>query len=1001
MDIVEELRANPEAGAKRLESEYKAGLMTLAIRFLPDVGDAEELVNRTLSAVVSGIDGYVEQSAFFAWMCRILSNIHAKDIRRKANAATELSEQAVKAAVDRDASERIFQEVDAGLLRDAIEELPNEIRETVILHYFMGMSVRTAARFLVVSSGTVAWRLHYARMLLGVKLGAVAKTKGAKAILLALLLATLGICAGVVLSLTPDGSEADLPQDADSAIFSPQAAADLSDGKRESSLDAALEANSRIPRNDSQQQEGNLMTTKQEGKSLTTVKRLSTTVAASALAVASPLGSMDAATTTSHLLYEPDSYVQDGLVVMYDGIRNVGLGVAHDSTTNLWTDLSGNGNDGIFGATPDSDCYWTDTGFYLNGSKSYIQTSGNVTGTECVTVEAVGDWSSQANANYPNLVSVAYNNSNYDCGIFLNSSGQLQWKLNGTAAGLGFSSRPIINGWDKKTFSAVVSTTNSIIYSQGGAVLSSVPARSETHGYFVTNKWNFGINYSASQYRPKGEYRAFRLYNRALTAEEIAANYQLDQYRFVTGIPTTNVLITANIDGVGGDIGTGAFAVDENGYTFTFPASKTSGGNTYALSSCTVAEWDSAADDWSATETTQTIDANDGVSISIANTDKKRITLEWVGPPSFGAATVSGDADTGYTLSFTVASQPATSVTVYSTGGETVLGTASGTFAVGDSGTVSLSSFAGAQLLTATIANASGSTSASLGAFAGGAKLYAYDDFGDYGTEVIGNQAPKLVGFSTSAGWAQIWPNAVRGQATELSFPDFLVSTNREGSVYRRASDGYADAAKRALASDAIPYAGTFYFRFVFNQTQPEEGKTWCTSDSWHKSGNSLGLSSGSATQQYINNVWYNDTKQVGAGPMPNTDNDAIGIYLRTGWDKRTELVAPKDYEYGADYLVCVEVTVSESGNETFRAFAQKVADCTKANTVTNPTWIDCADCAADIASSSAPLAYLTLVTHCASGNTGSIAFDEFRMGATLADIFPCKSSGGLVIMLR
>ena len=68
---------------------------------------------------------------------------------------------------------------------------------------------------------------------------------------------------------------------------------------------------------------------------------------------------------------------------------------------------------------------------------------------------------------------------------------------------------------------------------------------------------------------------------------------------------------------------------------------------------------------------------------------------------------------------------------------------------------------------------------------------------------------------------------------------------------------------------------------------------------------------------------------------------------------------------------------------------------------MTNPTWIDCADCAADIASSSAPLAYLTLVTHCASGNTGSIAFDEFRMGATLADIFPCKSSGGLVIMLR
>ena len=338
-------------------------------------------------------------------------------------------------------------------------------------------------------------------------------------------------------------------------------------------------------------------------------------------------------------------------------------------------------------------------------------------------------------------------------------------------------------------------------------------------------------------------------------------------------------------------------------------------------------------------------------------------------------------------------------MTVYSTDGETVLGTASGTFAVGDSGTVSLSSFAGAQLLTATIANASGSTSASLGAFAGGAKLYAYDDFGDYGTAAIGDQAPELVGFSASAKWVQQWPWAVHGQATELSFPDFLVSTNREGSV-SRSSAGYSDSAKRALASDAIPYTGTFYYRFVFRQSEPGEGYTWCNKNSWYHSGNTLGFSTTSDADQDFYAI-FNNRKTIGAGPMPDGNNSAIGIYLRTGWDKRTELVAPKDYEYGADYLVCVEVTVSESGNETFRAFAQKVADCTKANTVTNPTWIDCADCAADIASSSAPLAYLTLVTHCASGDTGSIAFDEFRMGATLADIFPCKSSGGLVIMLR
>ena len=66
MDIVEELRQNRESGAKRLEAEYKAGLMTLARRFYVNESDAEELVNSTFAAVVENIDDYIEQSAFFA-----------------------------------------------------------------------------------------------------------------------------------------------------------------------------------------------------------------------------------------------------------------------------------------------------------------------------------------------------------------------------------------------------------------------------------------------------------------------------------------------------------------------------------------------------------------------------------------------------------------------------------------------------------------------------------------------------------------------------------------------------------------------------------------------------------------------------------------------------------------------------------------------------------------------------------------------------------------------
>ena len=65
MDIVEEIRQDREKGAKRVASEYQAGLLALACRFCHAPGNAEDLVNRSFAAVIDGIDGYLERSAFF------------------------------------------------------------------------------------------------------------------------------------------------------------------------------------------------------------------------------------------------------------------------------------------------------------------------------------------------------------------------------------------------------------------------------------------------------------------------------------------------------------------------------------------------------------------------------------------------------------------------------------------------------------------------------------------------------------------------------------------------------------------------------------------------------------------------------------------------------------------------------------------------------------------------------------------------------------------------
>ncbi len=192
MDIVEELRTDREKGARHLESEFRVGLMSLARRLCRNESDAEELVNSTFAEVVESIDNYVEQSAFFAWMCRILVRRHSRDTRRKINDKIVCDPNALEAAIDDDAQEAIYREVDAALLRDAIETLPEDIRKTLMMHYFMGLSVNEVARILALSSGTVKWRLSYARQILAAKMGAkvdkMKKTPGGKAVLLALLL---------------------------------------------------------------------------------------------------------------------------------------------------------------------------------------------------------------------------------------------------------------------------------------------------------------------------------------------------------------------------------------------------------------------------------------------------------------------------------------------------------------------------------------------------------------------------------------------------------------------------------------------------------------------------------------------------------------------------------------------------------------------------------------------------------------------------------------------
>ena len=192
--IVQDILRDRESGAARLVAECKQPMYEAALALCGDHAMAEDLVFRTFERVLDRIATCRDESAFTAWMKSILRNEWLMSVRgaavRNTTPAGLPSEVECMAEPD-DGVEAVERSVDAALLRDAIDELPADMREAILLRYFMGLPLLKTAKILAVPVGTINSRLHYARKALAARLGIAAKKPGVKSLLIALALAAL------------------------------------------------------------------------------------------------------------------------------------------------------------------------------------------------------------------------------------------------------------------------------------------------------------------------------------------------------------------------------------------------------------------------------------------------------------------------------------------------------------------------------------------------------------------------------------------------------------------------------------------------------------------------------------------------------------------------------------------------------------------------------------------------------------------------------------------
>ena len=355
------------------------------------------------------------------------------------------------------------------------------------------------------------------------------------------------------------------------------------------------------------------------------MNRLLTTYAAAVGAVAL------FSTVNAGLLYEPDSYAsQDNIVVNLDGIRNAGLLKAHDSGATEWKNIGRAANDATFTFKEGDTSAWVADGFHFaGGAHGTLKAKQNLGGS--MTVQIVCDviGAEQQVIKDVSTWSTFFGTPNDKANIYIagtKSEGLVNFKAD-DSTGLATGTRATV------TCGNHICYLNAALNAGEGKQIITDAVSFETGWKQGTGRnavgsqnWMFGSG-GASQAELDRRYlvgtiKAIRVYNKVLSNTELAANREIDEVRFFAGIPVTNVVVATSIPGLEGNEGSGVYAYDDSGYTFTAPQKATKDGVVYSCTGYTLETWNGSA--WSSPVSY--------ASCSYAATDinaKVRLTWQW------------------------------------------------------------------------------------------------------------------------------------------------------------------------------------------------------------------------------------------------------------------------------------------------------------------------------------------------------------------------------------